>query len=556
VDNAASRDDFHEAARLACECTVLRSAAALAHWIGTAERPVTSAQVLRKADAAAAGAAIGVRVPPKIRSAADLPELHGPWSAAVAMGLLQISEGKVSSGPALEGWPPGDAAVLDAWFAGLRAVCQTLADPWQEDGVTGMLAFALALLTVLEDEEAPTSGELWRAVLEESGDLCDTYDLDLVPFAAMRRTGPAGGSQLGGMVALLAGFGAVTGGADRPVITPLGRWAVRRLADALPRPAAPELPAAELIEEVAEHDDPVQRLKAASRWLEQHQPREILEAAESMSPRLRSMAADLVMMLGSDAIPAWREFSKTPNVGPHARYALYVYDQEPEPSERELNWLAGESAAAALDAKGPDEALSVLWESVPGADLTGRLAVVREAGHPAAGELAGALTEFTASGRPRSIDLGLQLKVTLKHASPAIWRSVRLPVTATLGDLHWVIQILFGWDGDHLHAFRMDGRAYSDPDFSLDNTADEDDIRVRDACPPGVKVGYEYDFGASWQHEITAQQAFTLDPGQEYPVCVAYQGDSPVEYPSEEDPQEPAPFSLTDVNRMLAALTR
>lgn len=429
------------------------------------------------------------------------------------MGFLRISEGKVSSGPALEGWPPGDAALLDAWFAGLRAVCQTLADPWQEDGVTGMLAFALALLTVLEDEKAPTGAELWLAVLEESGDLCDTYDLDLVPYAVMRRTGPAGGSQLGGMVALLAGFGAVTGRAGRPVITPLGRWAVRRLADALPRPAAPELPAAELIAEVAEHDDPAQRLKAASRWLEQHQPSEILEAAEPMSPRLRLVAADLVMMLGDDAIPAWREFSKAPNVGPHARYALYACDQEPQPGERDFHWLAAESAAAALDAKGPDEALCVLWESVPGADLPGRLAVVREAGHPAAGELARALTEFTASGEWRSIDQGLQLKVTLKHWSPAIWRSVRLPVTATLGDLHWVIQILFGWDGDHLHAFRVNGRAYSDPDFALDDTADEDDIRVRDACRPGVKVGYEYDFGTSWQHEITSQQAFTLDPG-------------------------------------------
>jgi hypothetical protein len=35
---------------------------------------------------------------------------------------------------------------------------------------------------------------------------------------------------------------------------------------------------------------------------------------------------------------------------------------------------------------------------------------------------------------------------------------------------------------------------------------------------------------------------------------VAYQGDSPVEYPSEEDPEEPDPFSLTDVNRNLANL--
>ena len=61
--------------------------------------------------------------------------------------------------------------------------------------------------------------------------------------------------------------------------------------------------------------------------------------------------------------------------------------------------------------------------------------------------------------------------------------------------------------------------------------------------PAGVKVGYEYDFGASWQHEITSQKAFMLNPDQLYPVCVAYQGDSPVEYPSEEDPREPEPFT-------------
>lgn len=31
-------------------------------------------------------------------------------------------------------------------------------------------------------------------------------------------------------------------------------------------------------------------------------------------------------------------------------------------------------------------------------------------------------------------------------------------------------------------------------------------------------------------------------------------GDSPIEYPSEEDPQEPGPFGLTEVNRKLAKL--
>ncbi len=466
---------------------------------------MTSAQVLRKADVTAAVAAIGVRVPPNTRTAADVPELHGPWSAAVATGLLRIGDGMVTSGHALEGWPPGDAALLDAWLAGLRAVCNALADPGQEASFTGMLVCALALLTVLEDEEVPTGKELWHAVLEESDDLCDTYDLDLVPAAAMRRAGLAGGSRLGGMVALLAGFGAVTGDADRPVITPLGRWAARRLEEALPRAAEPEISAAELIAEVAESGDAVQRLEAASEWLEQHQPREILEAAESMSPLLRTVAADLVEMLGEDAVPAWREFTAAPHVGPHARYALCAWGQGPEPGERDLQW---------------------------------------------------ALTEFTASGVPRSVDQGVQLKVTLKRATPAIWRSVRLPIIATLGDLHQVIQLLFGWDGDHLHAFRVGRRAYSDPFFTLEDAADEDDIRIRDACRPGVTIGYEYDFGASWQHEITSQKAFTLDPDQLYPVCVAYQGDSPVEYPSEENPQEPEPFSLTEVNRKLARLGR
>jgi hypothetical protein len=47
-----------------------------------------------------------------------------------------------------------------------------------------------------------------------------------------------------------------------------------------------------------------------------------------------------------------------------------------------------------------------------------------------------------------------------------------------------------------------------------------------------------------------------LNPDQLYPACVAYQGDSPVEYPSEENRREPEPFSRTEVNRKLARLGR
>jgi hypothetical protein len=46
------------------------------------------------------------------------------------------------------------------------------------------------------------------------------------------------------------------------------------------------------------------------------------------------------------------------------------------------------------------------------------------------------------------------------------------------------------------------------------------------------------------------------DHGQDYPVCVEFRGDSPVEYWCEDEPEEPEPFGLNEVNQRLAALNR
>jgi len=121
-------------------------AVTLARWIGTARRPVTAGQVLRKADVPAAGAALGVDVPPRLRTMADVPALHRPWCVAVAAGLLRVGGGWVSGGPALERWPPGDADLLAAWLAALRAVCAAESYPQDEDSVR---LLAMALLAVL-----------------------------------------------------------------------------------------------------------------------------------------------------------------------------------------------------------------------------------------------------------------------------------------------------------------------------------------------------------------------------------------------------------------------
>ena len=91
--------------------------------------------------------------------------------------------------------------------------------------------------------------------------------------------------------------------------------------------------------------------------------------------------------------------------------------------------------------------------------------------------------------------------------------------------------------------------------MDLDGTRDEEAIRLQDAMAHNAgKISYTYDLGACWEHEITLEQTLPGDPGQDYPVCVTYEGDRPVEYWCEDDPEEPEPFNLAGVNRKLAAL--
>jgi pRiA4b ORF-3-like protein len=549
--------ELRDTARLARESVVVGRAVALGRWIGTDRRPVTAGQVLRKADVPAAGAALGVDVPSKLRTMADIRALHRPWCVAVATGLLQVADGWVTRGPALEGWPPDDADLLASWLTGLRAVCAAESYPQDEDSVR---LLTMALLTVLAKERVPRRGGLWVPIRAALHDLCDRYDKDSweALHAADRYFDLETGTPLAGLVELLAGFGAATGDPGKPVITPLGRWAAGHLADGLPGLADPAMPVVEVIAAVARFSDEEQQHHVAGGWLAGRDSvqaaREILAAAEGMSPLLRSVAVRVVERLGDDVLPAWREMTSSSNLGPQARAELAAWDQGPEPSDTDRNWLAVEAAAAALQDQGPDEALNRVWESMPGADLDARLAAVRGTGHPDAAALARAVAEFAAAGAPLSIEQVAELKVSLSGARPPIWRRVQLPAADTLADLHQVIQVLFGWDGDHLHVFQVGKKQYADQFTGLERTRDEHAVRIRDILTPGAKIGYTYDFGADWEHEITLEQTLPRAPGQDYPVCVEWRGDSPVEYWDEDDPEEPEPFSLAEVNRQLAAL--
>jgi hypothetical protein len=114
-----------------------------------------------------------------------------------------------------------------------------------------------------------------------------------------------------------------------------------------------------------------------------------------------------------------------------------------------------------------------------------------------------------------------QLKVTLRGAKPPIWRRLRLPAATTLAQLHQVIQVAFGWEDAHLHAFEVGGRRYSRPDFELwDEAADEGKVRLGDlAARPGARLRYTYDFGDSWEHDLLVEDILPADGG-DHAVCL------------------------------------
>jgi hypothetical protein len=555
--------DVAGAARLARGCLMAEQAGALARWVGRPGRTVTAGRVVRRADATAAGTAVGVPVPDRVRTAADVPDLHRPWSFAVGSGLLKISGSVATAGPAWEQWSSStDTETLDAWWAGFRAVCTAESDTRREGSV---LILALAFLEAVTMPDGADPDSLWQrvvAIVERREDDEDPlgwgYVRSLTQYADHEIRDP-----FAGLVDLLRRLGAVTGDDSATVaVTALGRWSLAQAQADRPRTVTLDMPADAVVEVLADHvhrgTDP---WPAARRWIEYRRPadaaRELLITAAGLSAAARIGAGDVADRLGDEALAVWQAVTHLPNLGAHARASVTaIADDEPSVAPADAWWLAVEFATAALDGTGSDEALTVLFDRLPGESLEARVKVAAGVDHPDAARVTAAVQQFLDSGAIPSINQIYQLKVGLMRWRPPIWRRILVPSTITLGDLHAVTQILFGWDGDHLHQFEIGGKRYSDPLFDLGgDEQDESGVRLRDVFAGAAKkIRYEYDFGASWWHEITLERTTERDPGVTYPLCTGFSGDSPVEYWSEDDPQEPEPFDLTQTNRHLANL--
>lgn len=124
-----------------------------------------------------------------------------------------------------------------------------------------------------------------------------------------------------------------------------------------------------------------------------------------------------------------------------------------------------------------------------------------------------------------------QLKISLRHITPMVWRRLLVTSDATIAQLHDVLQIAMGWEDLHLHQFRIHGKTYGIYRAGGISFADDPhqvilaDFKLRKP----ERFVYEYDMGDCWQHDLRLEQVLPLDPRKHYPVCTGGAGDCPPE---------------------------
>ncbi|MGH2842368.1 MAG: plasmid pRiA4b ORF-3 family protein, partial [Solirubrobacteraceae bacterium] len=129
-------------------------------------------------------------------------------------------------------------------------------------------------------------------------------------------------------------------------------------------------------------------------------------------------------------------------------------------------------------------------------------------------------------GEPELGDPVHQITVTLAEVTdPPVWRRLLIPATMSLSGLHNVIQTVMGWQDYHLHSFTDGNRTYGLPDPELEFT-DERSVRLGDLDSDSDcgAIGYTYDFGDGWEHEIVIEALGAAVAGESYPRCIGGEG--------------------------------
>ncbi len=124
-----------------------------------------------------------------------------------------------------------------------------------------------------------------------------------------------------------------------------------------------------------------------------------------------------------------------------------------------------------------------------------------------------------------------QFRIVLCAVSPLVWRRLLVSSQTSLAELHYALQVAFGWSNESLHRFRIHGKDYGIPQEG-GMVFHEDARRVplsRFRLRCGERFRYEYDFTADWKLDLRLEKVLPFHPGRPLPVCTAGRRSAPPE---------------------------
>ena len=110
-----------------------------------------------------------------------------------------------------------------------------------------------------------------------------------------------------------------------------------------------------------------------------------------------------------------------------------------------------------------------------------------------------------------------QFKISLAGIQPLIWRRFRVHSDVTFRQLHSIVQIVMGWENYHLYQFFWNNDRFTEQLMGVgDKRASH--VLGEFVTQPGSILGYEYDFGDGWHHELLLEKILTTTR-KPCPIC-------------------------------------
>lgn len=127
----------------------------------------------------------------------------------------------------------------------------------------------------------------------------------------------------------------------------------------------------------------------------------------------------------------------------------------------------------------------------------------------------------------------VRMKITLDDVTPAVVRTIAVPLDIRLDRLHTVFQAAFGWTDTHLWEmfFGRTGFGIPDFDYGFDGPLDARKSTLEEVLADTRRrtFRYVYDFGDNWEHSVRIESVAPADPQLSYPLLLAATGERPPE---------------------------